>query len=83
MKITIPNFANKTELFKFLHENKKILIDEKKFEMKTGDGISYRVSSYEGKGEATKAIENPAQFTGDKISVDVVINTTNIMDSHS
>ena len=56
MKITIPNFANKTELFKFLHENKKILIDEKKFEMKTGDGISYRVSSYEGKGEATKAI---------------------------
>lgn len=79
----IPVFANKSELFKFLKENKNELIAEKKYSVKHGDCINYQVSAVEDCEETTKAISNPTDFSGSEIKVSSVINTTNIMDSHS
>jgi hypothetical protein len=75
-------FNTKKELFNHLVKNKQLLLDEKKSQLKTGDSFNFIVRSYE-KGEAEKEISDPSTFEGDKLSVDLVINTTNIMDSHS
>jgi len=82
MNTTIPNFNSKTDLFEFLKENKSLLITEKKSATKRCDAISFVSATFE-KGEANKAIDNPSEFAGDTIKVESVINTTNIMDSHS
>lgn len=74
-------FNSKKELFDHLVNNKELLISEKKSQFKTGDSINYVVRSYE-KDDTTKAIEDPSTFDGNKIAVEVVVNTTNIMDSH-
>jgi len=79
--MNIPNFSTKGELLDFLIENKSALIAEKKFQIKKGDAFTYSVRSYE-KADAEKAIDNPSTFEGNKIVVESVINTTNIMDSH-
>ena len=77
----IPSFNSQKELFNFLHENKSILIAEKKYTIKHCDTISYSPEIKES--EANKSISDPSTFTGNKIKVTSVINTTNIMDSHS
>jgi hypothetical protein len=65
-------FKSKKELYGFLIENKDTLIAQKKAVTKFADGISIAGKSY----NATKANAT------NEMLVKVVINTTNIMDSH-
>ena len=74
-------FDCKEDLFTFLHENKSILIAEKKYSIKHCDTISYSPELKDS--TADKSIEDPQTFNGNTIKVRSVINTTNIMDSHS
>lgn len=82
--ITIKEFPDKTfpnreEVFSSLRENKKALIASKKMQTKFADAISFTPQVIV-KGDAVKAI-NPDEI--DNIKVKVVINTTNLIDSHS
>lgn len=79
----IPNFNTKSELFAFLKANKSALIAQKKYSVKQGDCVQYFVYNEEGTEQITKSIANPTEFKGDQLKVSLVINTTNIMDSHS
>lgn len=77
----IPNFDTKEKLFKFLKENKSLLIANKKSGMKRADSVSF-LPPIE-KTEANKAgLDVLDTVDLEKIKVSVVINTTNIMDSH-
>lgn len=78
----IPTFETKQELFRFLKTNKSELIAEKKYNVKHGDCIAYHVSDESGETPINKAISNPSEYKGNEIKVSLVINTTNIMDSH-
>ena len=76
-----PNkeFENKEDLFKALIENKKELISIKKSITKNADAVSY------GYIETIKSGANKAIASSDlpqELSVKVVINTTNFLDSH-
>ncbi len=76
-------FQNKSELFKFLKDNEKQLVSQKKFEMKKADAVSYIVHSVNEKDEAEKAADNVQYLLSkDKIKVRVIINTTKLLDSH-
>ena len=79
----IPTFATKEELFSFLKTNKSELIAEKKYQVKHGDCIAYHVSDESGEKPINKAIANPSEYKGNELKVSLVINTTNVMDSHS
>lgn len=77
-------FQSKEELFKFLKDNEKQLISQKKFEMKKADAVFYVVHSVNEKDEAEKAADNVQYLLSkDKIIVRVVINTTKLFDSHN
>jgi hypothetical protein len=81
--ITIPQFANKKDLFKFLIANKNLLISQKKSAMKFADGIAFNHCFYDSKDQAFKAEGAPIdEIATDEIQVRAVINTTNIIDSH-
>lgn len=75
-------FSSKEELFKALRENKTTLIAQKKMITKEADSIVHFVYVDNGKGETVKAgtidVANVNQ-----IKADLVINTTNLLDSHS
>lgn len=75
-------FENKEDLFKALRENKADLIATKKMQTKEADATicAYPVSNT--KGEAIKA-ESVDLTTIDKIQAKLVINTTNLIDSHA
>jgi hypothetical protein len=80
MKIEIPQFATRKELFKWLVENKNHLIAQKKFSMKKADGIPFiNLTTQDGKIDkaADAKDEDP-----NVIYKRPVINTTNIIDSH-
>lgn len=80
---SIPSFETKKELFDFLIENKSALIAEKKYSVKHADPVTLSVDGYYFEKEgAEKAIADPSTYTGDKLRVKSVINTTGIMDSH-
>ena len=67
---------------KELKDNKNVLIQEKKATVKKADAV---ISYYEpttDKGIATKTLKAEDQ-TFDKLKVKIVINTTNLLDSHS
>lgn len=81
MKIQIPKFKTKKELFDFLIENKDTLIAQKKSEMKEADGFLY-THSINKEGEVIKANDPIETSSIDEIKVVVIINTTNLMDSH-
>lgn len=74
-------FANKEDLFKALRENKSTLITQKKMQIKNADAIFHFVGIENEKGEVIKAesasLENPT-----KLKAVLVINTTNLLDSH-
>jgi len=81
--MNIPEFKTKQDLFSFLKTNKSTLIAEKKYQTKHGDVISYFVTNEEGNELVNKgAIIDPSEFKGNEIKVSVVVNTTNILDSH-
>jgi hypothetical protein len=79
----IPDFNSKQELYTFLKQNKNALIAEKKYAIKHGDCVSHYVLNDSATEQITKEITSPSTFTGNELKVSLVINTTNIMDSHS
>lgn len=76
----IPKFNTKQELFKFLKENKSLLIDAKKAAIKYADAISFEVPVMDNKGVVIKDLAT-VQKSG-VIQAELVINTTNLLDSH-
>lgn len=83
----IPDFAEKSQLFDWLIANKALLLAEKKATDKKADGITtLKANLYPGKTDANKAAPPPVmtiQTDVDQITAQLVINTTNLMDSHS
>lgn len=91
MKLDIPNFKTNKELYKFLVENKEQLLSQKKSETKEADGIGLDyivIKDTDGielsKNNVIKLNKETPDILLEKdmIEVKVVINTTNIMDSH-
>jgi hypothetical protein len=79
----IPNFATKGELHEFLVKNKDLLIAEKKSITKFTDAVSHWIGVEDARGEVQKAGTTKAPpVVGDSIECQLVINTTNILDSH-
>jgi hypothetical protein len=75
-------FSTKEELFKELRENKNTLIAQKKMITKEADSVLHYVCIDNGKGQAVKA-ETIDTANVNQIKAELVINTTNILDSHS
>lgn len=78
----IPTFHTKEEMFKFLKENKSILIAEKKLKTKEADSINYSVPVVNKSGEAIKDVSNSEIQDIGLIKAKVIINTTGLLDSH-
>lgn len=79
--MTIPNFNNKNDLFRFLKENKALLISQKKSTMKQADAVCYLAPISNSNDEVIKfapVVEDDYR----EIKASLVINTTNLMDSH-
>lgn len=79
----VENFETKDELFSYLKANKKLLIDKKKSAMKKADAISIAtISTNDSKtNKSIDLLDSNVEI--EQINVEVVINTTNILDSHS
>lgn len=77
-------FASKAELFKYLKDNQERLITEKMSTIKCADAISYiPYSVMVDKQSAEKTAENvQLLLSKDVLNVEVVINTTKLLDSH-
>lgn len=81
MKITIPTFETKKELYKFLVDNQESLVAQKCSSIKEADGFgasAILLTELGEKGFASKAIGSDVT----EIKARLVINTTNILDSH-
>lgn len=76
----IPEFNTQKELFDFLVANKSTLEAQKKAEIKESDGVIFALPT-QSKANVNKADTNPENIN--ELFVKVVINTTNLMDSHS
>lgn len=70
------------DIFKHLKDNKDALIAEKKFKIKQADSISYNVPLSNTKGEVVKSGLTDSNADIETIKATVIINTTNILDSH-
>lgn len=70
------------DIFKHLKDNKDALIAEKKFKVKQADSISYNVPLSDKTGNAIKSDLTDMSADIETINASVVINTTNILDSH-
>lgn len=81
----LSKYTTKEELFKFMKENKSLLIAEKKCSDKHADAISYIEGYVTEKGDVVKAEPTVSAdlLKKDSLRVKVVINTTNLVDSHS
>lgn len=80
MKLDIPTFKTKKELFDFLVENKSLLESQKRSSLKEVDTIPfYFIPELDVKfvNKSSDESENP-----NEINVKAIINTTNILDSH-
>jgi len=82
--IDYSKYATKEELIDFLVENKAAIMATKKAEIKCADAVSFFVPLINAKGEEVKATPTTSKelLNQDSIRVKVVINTTNLMDSH-
>ena len=81
MKLDIPNYQTKKELFDFLILNKETLISQKKSVIKLADGIGGSSVHIQGTKSANKS-ESVSSEPISEIKVKAVINTTNFLDSH-
>lgn len=81
-KTAIPQGLTGKDLFEFLITNKSLLIAEKKYDVKHADAVFVSSTFINERGEIVKA---NAAVTEDvnTLKVASVINTTNLMDSHS
>jgi len=75
-------FETKKELFEFLFKNKDSLIAQKKANLKIADCISFAPTISMLKKDTEKANEPIDVSFLDELKVIVIINTTNLMDSH-
>lgn len=80
--ITIPTFETKQELYKFLVENKEALIAQKCSTIKEADGFGASPVLLDELGENGFANKSETGDAPSSIKSRLVINTTNIMDSH-
>ena len=80
--IQIPDFAKKEDLFSWLKANKSMLIAAKKSQLKRADAVSFLMVAESGTEIITKAEARPELLDMGEFPVKVVINTTNIFDSH-
>lgn len=86
--IQIPEFPTKTfstiqEAHQCLKENKDMLILAKKKSFKKADAVSYAIeTSLIIKDNANKSEENAVEQDPNKLKIKLVINTTNLLDSH-
>jgi len=69
-------YATKEEMFKALVENKDSIIAQKKMQTKEADTVSFVINTNVSK-------ENNVPSGASKMTAKLVINTTNVMDSHS
>jgi len=76
-------YTSKDELYDFLHANKSALIAEKKYEVKKADALHASVSYYHDKINSNKSLSTEELLRKDTLKAQLVINTTNILDSHS
>lgn len=67
---------------RYIKDNKQKLAEEKIAAMKTADAVSFCRVYHNGRRDATKA-EGDDQQTSDTLDVEVVINTTGLLDSHN
>ena len=74
-------FDSKEEMFKALRENKETLIAQKKMITKEADPVCYIYTPKNSKDETIK--EDVDISSINELKMDLVINTTNVMDSHS
>lgn len=80
----IPQFETKEALFSWLRKNKTLLVKAKKSAIKNADAVIYRPSVFHKKDGVEKAIESADDMMDvETIIAKLVINTTNLMDSHS
>jgi hypothetical protein len=80
--IDAGKYTNKSDLFRFLKDNKAKIMAQKKFDMKRADAVNYHVVTFREK-EIVKAIDNtPELLQKNSITVRSIINTTNLLDSH-
>lgn len=76
-------FKTIDELHKYLIDNKKSLIAQKKSVIKEADSIPYVGVSYSADKDVADKAESAAEVVKEgEIQVKVVINTTNLIDSH-
>jgi len=82
--IDYSKYNTKEELIDYLVQNKSALMAVKKSEIKQADAVSFFVPIINEKNEEIKAEPKTAEalLKQDVIRVKVVINTTNLMDSH-
>lgn len=88
MKLNIPTFAKKVELFDFLKKNKVDLLAQKMNTTKHADAIGNTLIHLDINGKALDSSQKSELsvqdlLAKDEIFVKAVINTTNIMDSHN
>lgn len=75
-------FETKEDLYSALRENKNTLIAQKKMITKEADSVIHFASVENSKGEVVKS-ENIFTVELNNIKAELVINTTNLLDSHS
>lgn len=78
--LEVPNLKGK-ELFKFLIDNEKTLIAQKKFEIKRGDSFYHSGTLENQKGKVIKA-STGSLLNKTELEVTSIINTTYWYDSH-
>lgn len=81
MRIKLPSFETKKELFSYLVENKADLITQKKSMPIVADVCKSACLPIKHEGIETKD-NTPVEGNPDQITVRVVANTSNIVDSH-
>lgn len=77
----IPNFETKEERFGWLRENKTKLLNARKQEIKYADAVDYVSVGIVEKSDFAVKSESTQQI-GDTLIKNIVINTTNFLDSH-
>jgi hypothetical protein len=80
----LPKFNDKSEKWAFLKKNKDLIIAEKKAATKYADCIAYSLPTEYKKDGVTKAMIDDIDVPDEVevITAKVVINTTNLVDSH-
>lgn len=81
MKIEIPDFNTKKELFDFLIKNKQTLIAQKMNIIKQTDCFNYVNKLYD-KNDVVKDVSNINLSEATELNTILVMNTCNIIDSH-